>query len=943
MEATIGQIDIKITGNADNAKKSVDNLSKSMSSLSSVMKAFSVGAFVKGLESIGQTIFKLGSKQSAYIETMNLFRQTMGESTEEATAFVNKAEQLLGLDSANLMKSISYLQELAEGFGLSNQEAFIMSKNLTQLAADMQSYLNIPFEQALKKVKSGLAGEIEPMRAVGVALDKASLQETARQLGIERSIDTMTRAQKTELLYYQMITKTATMQGDLARTMLSPANATKLMQTAFVRLARAIGSIFIPIMMKIIPVVIAVTEILEAAAKSIAAFFGFKLSDYQADISKIGTSLGGVSAGLDDVGGSAKKAGKELQKMLMPFDELNNVNFETGSSGGGGIGSVGGGGGLGIDLPEYDMFEGYTSNMRDNIEKIKRKIKEWLPLLKVAAGLLAGMFVGAKIVSFITSLGNFLKALQTISGVLSKFGLSLGGVLKVAASLALIIGGLITYFVNFNKIGKAGENTAKSLALSFAGAAAAAVGLGLLIGGLPGLIIGVVAAMGLIIAASIKADVTNKAAVKSTKEAAKELATAQENLVSASKSYEDAIDRQEDALKSLQEIEKETGLSGKELYDQVQNGTLTYENMTIQQRQVYKAYKESKEAQEELKKSEEEYVKAKQKEKYAHWENELAVAKESGSYEEFKKKLIEAYKAGEISAQECRTGMERAMADMSDSAEETFMQDIPDDIKQGLDPDRYASNWSKFKEDLLGLFKSIKNGISDWWQNSVKPWFNQNVKPWFTYQKWYDLAYQIVTGVMTQFNILKTNLHNKIEEIKTNIINKFNDIKDGIFRKFEDIKNGIRDKLNAIKNFFNFSWSLPHIKTPHLYWTSTPASGWIYNILSALNLPTSLPKLNISWYAEGGFPETGQLFIANEAGPELVGNIGNKTAVANQSQITEGIAEATYNAMSRALQENNGSNGELNPQFDIYIGNEKVYSGFGKHRSQQSNKYGVTM
>ena len=86
------------------------------------------------------------------------------------------------------------------------------------------------------------------------------------------------------------------------------------------------------------------------------------------------------------------------------------------------------------------------------------------------------------------------------------------------------------------------------------------------------------------------------------------------------------------------------------------------------------------------------------------------------------------------------------------------------------------------------------------------------------------------------------------------------------------------------------------IKTPHLSWSSEPATGWIASVLSNLGVPTSIPKLNVSWYAQGGFPATGQMFIAREAGPELVGSIGGRTTVANNEQIISGIASGVETA-----------------------------------------------
>lgn len=144
-----------------------------------------------------------------------------------------------------------------------------------------------------------------------------------------------------------------------------------------------------------------------------------------------------------------------------------------------------------------------------------------------------------------------------------------------------------------------------------------------------------------------------------------------------------------------------------------------------------------------------------------------------------------------------------------------------------------------------------------------------------------------------------------------------------------------KEAKSGFENKFNLSGI--KIKMPHLSWSTQPASGWTAKILSALSLPTSLPKLNVSWYAEGGFPTTGDLFIANEAGPELIGRMGNQTAVANNDQIKEGIREAAYAAMTQALSENSQGH-----KTEVYIGNEKVYEGYGRYQNYQNNKYGVS-
>lgn len=129
---------------------------------------------------------------------------------------------------------------------------------------------------------------------------------------------------------------------------------------------------------------------------------------------------------------------------------------------------------------------------------------------------------------------------------------------------------------------------------------------------------------------------------------------------------------------------------------------------------------------------------------------------------------------------------------------------------------------------------------------------------------------------------------------------------DTIVEQF-DILDSIKELWKQVTTWWQ-NISLPDValKMPHFEWTTTPAEGWISKTLSALGLPTSLPKLNVSWYASGGFPSMGEMFIARERGPELVGRIGNKNAVANNEQIISGIASAVYSAMMAAKEDGEG-------------------------------------
>ena len=123
----------------------------------------------------------------------------------------------------------------------------------------------------------------------------------------------------------------------------------------------------------------------------------------------------------------------------------------------------------------------------------------------------------------------------------------------------------------------------------------------------------------------------------------------------------------------------------------------------------------------------------------------------------------------------------------------------------------------------------------------------------------------------------------------------------------KQLGGGISDLVNKLKkNNISSAWgsiwdklSAPKIKLPH------------FSITGGFSLsPLSIPKISVEWYASGGFPDVGELFVAREAGPELVGSIGGRTAVANNDQIVTAVSEGVAKAVSKVLGQG-GSSGDV--------------------------------
>jgi len=872
----IGSISWQIKASAKEASQEVKKLSDNIGGLKKTLSAISFTGFLVGLKKIGSTIFGFVNQMSDYISTMNQYKIVMGDATAEADKFVKKAEDLLGLDPSQMMNNLANFKSLLEGFGIANEDAYKMSKNLTQLAVDMSAFKNIRMDLALEKIKSGISGELEPMRAVGVALDQATLQEVAYSAGINKKINEMTRAQKTELAYYQIMKSTTQMQGYFAKTLITPATALQVTQTEFRRLARAIGSIFIPIMMKVIPYVRAVTQILTELAQRLAAFFGFEIADYSTDVT---TGTKTMSDGLGDVEKSAKDAEKAMKKMLMPFDELNNINFDTGKNKSGTGDGVPSGGSLGLELPEYDMFAGASGEINKKVAEIKANFERLKPVLIAVGGLLAGMWATNKIANFILWVKKIVDAFKLLAPIAT--------VLKTIGAVLAIIGGAILYVKGILDILNPNVKYLKGLLEALIGTILVVVGLLLLpISGTVAIVVAIVAAVG-ILAATIwrfrdQLKIFFTETLPGWFKAVGKWLSELPGKIGYWLGF--ALGK---VVKFIADIPKAVKTFFTTTLPSWAKTIATFFTKTLPTKML-------------------EFLKF--------------VASLPSKFINFGKQIISGLISGIWS-----------MITWVGTKIKEFVNGFVKGFKDALQ----ISSPSKLFFDLgKMIIQGLINGIKSL-ASTVKEKFIQ-IK-----DNMVDKMKDAKDKVTSYGNTIKTNLIDKLGAAKDKVKSIFKDIRDGIVDKIKDAKDKVGSLIETIKKKFDFKWSLPKLKMPHLSWTTEPASGWIRDTLSMLNLPTSLPKLKVSWYAEGGFPDVGQLFIANESGPELVGNIGNRTAVANQQQITEGIAEATYSAISRAMSENRNTNNT--EPFIIELDGQKIYVGQARRRNQMSNMYGTAM
>ena len=325
------------------------------------------GIYLIAFRHVASIMSEWVQESNDYIENLNLFTVAMGEYAESAKAYAEEVQSVLGIDPSEWMRNQGVFMQMASGFGVVTDQAALMSKNLTQLGYDISSFYNISIEESMQKLQSGLAGEIEPLRRLGYAIDVASLQQVALNHGITESVNAMSQAEKAQLRYVAIMEQSTNAMGDLARTVQTPSNAIRILNQQITQLTRALGNMLLPILQVIIPWVQAFVEVLTEAAQAIANLLGFTLPtiDY--------SGLDGVSTGAssaEDALSGASDAAKEMKRQLLGIDELNIIEPNNTGGAGNGAGGVSGGD-LGLDLPEYDFLQGLTSQTNDLKETIR--------------------------------------------------------------------------------------------------------------------------------------------------------------------------------------------------------------------------------------------------------------------------------------------------------------------------------------------------------------------------------------------------------------------------------------------------------------------------------------------------------------------------------------------------------------------------------------------
>ena len=909
------------------------------------------------------------NKTNAYIEDMNLFTVALGEFAGEAKEYAEYVGDLMGIDPGEWMRTQGIFMTLATGFGVVNDRAYTMSKNLTQLGYDISSFFNISVEDAMTKLQSGLSGELEPLRRLGYDLSQARLEAVALSLGIDKAVSSMTQAEKAELRYYAIMTQVTTAQGDMARTLEAPSNQLRILSAQVTQAGRAIGSIFIPMLNAVLPYIIAGAKVVRHLASSIASLFGFTMPEVDY------AGIGSIASGAEDATGAVNDttdALKTLQKYTMGFDELNIIDPNSGS---GNIGDLTGQG-FDFDLPEYDFIGDLTES---RVNQIVEDMKEWLGItddIKSWADLMDTKF--GSILTTVTAIGiafgswkigvgltSTIKTLQglftSLSGLTGSAGLA--SLLKfgwIGAIIAVAIAGFATLMKTNEEFNAKIKSLWNEIKTTFDDA-------------MDGIVEAINAFgfdfenIGEVLKAAWLAfcDLLSPAFIDGFQQTIyfiKWIGELFKNLINLIRgiftgdlsliwdsvknifvsTWNQIKDSTLSTLKSVKDAINVVlgwfGTSLEDIWASIKKGfskAVTWVDTNVIQPVVnfFKGLWESVSGFfENL------------------WDGIVSLWRGAGTW--FDDKVIQpivnffAPIVERISAffEGCWLIIQAVWLLASTWFNEYVITPIVDFFK---------ALW----EDVAGFFEQLWADISKVWKD-VSTWFDKEVVTpvvgffkgvwtdvsgffkslwkdvkgvWENVSSWFDKT--IISPVKTAFDKMCDAIGGFFDSLWLGIRQGVAKAMNGVIGAVESVLNGIIKGINGLIGGFN------------------KVVQWAADVLGkdwgGVNLVSEVTfnRINVPTYATGGLPNEGQMFIAREAGPEMVGSIGRRTAVVNNEQIvasvSAGVAEANSEQTQLLKEQNTLLRALLEKESGVYLDGKSLTKSVEKYQRERGRVLAV--
>ncbi|HBG1033760.1 hypothetical protein [Clostridioides difficile] len=335
-----GTFNKQLNGIANGAKSTIG------SAFGGLGKMVGVALGATAIAAFGKSCIDLGSDLN---EVQNVVDVTFGSMAQDINDFAKTSITQMGMSETAAKRYTGTMGAMLKSSGLSTKQAADMSKTITQLSADMSSFYNLDLEEAFTKIRSGISGEIEPLRQLGINMSVANLEAYAMSKGITKAYQNMSQSEQTLLRYNYLLSVTKDAQGDFVRTQGAWANQTRILSEQFNVLKTTLGQALINMLTPVVKMLNTLILKLQVVAQQFKAFtesvFGDNASSgsfgsVSKDIESIGNNSDGASDSINGIGDASKNTAKKIKGLISGFDEINTLTKNSDTEGLGDMGNV---------------------------------------------------------------------------------------------------------------------------------------------------------------------------------------------------------------------------------------------------------------------------------------------------------------------------------------------------------------------------------------------------------------------------------------------------------------------------------------------------------------------------------------------------------------------------------------------------------------------------
>lgn len=947
--------------------KNVDSVRiKSFSLASAIGKVYATYFLLfRGIEKIKDAI----DISSAVTEADNVVRQAFGKYERLVDDLCKVSIKKFGMSELSVKQFAGRFQSLGTALDIPQGKMAKMAIKLTELTGDLASYYDVSQEDVAKSLQSVFTGTTAPMRRYGVDLTQATLNEWLMKKGIDAKVKSMNQAQKAVVRYEYTLERTKAAQGDFLRTSDSWHNTLTVVTESFKDLGKTVGDIainaFKPFLRVLGIVAEKVNSFVEMVLNALGSIFGWRFEVSKKGASGLADSLNGAYDSMDnlsDAAGSAgentggiaknaKKAKKEIQQATRAFDELKVISKQTkdntsgsGSSGSGGSGGGSGGGGdTGTWVETPSAFEKFKSNIKD-LEGLGVEIRK--ALVKAVGGIEWDK-IYAKASGFGTGLAEFLNGLFSEDKKGNSVFTATADVIAGALNTAIFASKGFTDKFKFETFGKNVAHGFNRFFKKFKWKQCAEAINGW-VDGFWKFVRGFFDDLSWKdIFNGLKTFLTNLSpSTIATIIGARAFSRLGKNFYKLIKS---AITKNLDKklskaiTKKLSLVKLGGGIAGT-----LATGFVIAATITV----AVQFSKDFKEWIDNIKKYG--WVEGRKKtardNKANPYNNGRAISdKDVENYEEKAKKRANANSANPYNpnskySEKVEKIKNAANPYDANSVKSHKTLEFQAKIKTTASElwKKLKSDWDKIKNKYADFKARVKDNAKEWWENTKEYWskkvgkvkeFTTGVKNkagewWSNVKKWWES-----TTAGKEVKRFTVNVKKAGGTWWKDVSNEW---KEKVINAGRTLKIGISFATNALKNLWSsvstfFSGKTVNVKTKGS--TTKKADGGVFSGGS---------WKPIKKYAVGGLPNMGQMFVAREAGPELVGTLGGHTAVMNNDQIVSSVSYGVAQAVKEVIQPLVKMGGGNNRPIQISLDGKVIFDSTRQSAQEYFNRTGMS-